>query len=454
MHGIWCMQRLLAALAIVVCGHVVAVAQRAQSTSGDDPEVFRPEDFGARGDGSSDATRAVQSAINAAAGAANGSVSLIAGSTYLISEMLVVRAPVVISGGGVFLAAAGIEDNIGIDGGDSLLIFRAEAAGSRLEGLTIDLGGQGRNAVDIAAAGMQVAHVTVLNYAKSVNAGGREHRQTESGLRIRASNVTAEFIHCENMQTSVIDAVPRCITVQGGASDVTLRSISGRRINGGITVGDATNVLIDGYEFHGLSDNGLYLLPESRNIVALNGYLSDTNEPVVFKGANSRISGLTIHNQGQAFGLENATGVVLENVSVTFDRELATRPAFIRTREGNRETSDVELRSINAEMPLGGSVFWLSNGLVRRMRVEDSIFSMSLERDRAQAAYILRQQAGDAVEFRGNDFMLNGPGAASPGAVNLRFPKDSSPQADELIRGNRFSYDGAPARVRIRSAER
>ena len=412
-------------------------------------QVIKPEGHGARGDGRSDDTAALQAAIDAAA---NGTLEIDPGKVYLVSAVLWVKSPLHLNGGGTIKAAGDIESTIGTGGRDSLISFAESASGSSIENIEIDMSGKGRNAIHLSASNVHVDNLRIRNYFKNKKADRRLHNKSESGLRISASNVIAKNVYCENMRTTVPDAVPRCVTVHGNASGVRLENITGHKINGGITIGASTNTQIHGYEFRDLTDNGLYILPGSVGLVAKDGYLENTEEPVVFKGKNSTVSGLRIPNQGHTFGLDNADGVLLENVKVSFDENLKTRPAFVRARRKNEYSKNIRIRSIDASMPLGSSVINLVNGVVENISVTNSTFSMYVDKRKSGKAnyFVIRQRRGDFLDLIDTTFRFHGPGAKSISTVAILAPGPVGANAKQILETNKFVSDRGPISLLIK----
>lgn len=413
--------------------------------------TIRPEDYGAIGDGQHDDSAALQDAIDAAAGK---TLQLNGDRTYLVSVGLVVDAPTTVKGGKI-LAAVNEESRSSNRGSNSLLRFTRNAAGSELREIEIDLGGNGRTAVRIQATDMHIEDLTVRNYRKFVKADNVLHSKSESGLRISASNVSVSNVHCEDMQTTVPDAVPRCVTIHGHANNVLLQNISGRNINGGITIGSSTDVRIDGFDFRNLSDNGLYILPGSNQLTAKNGYIENINESIVFKGRNSTVSGLRIHNQEQAIGLENAIGVLLTDLHVSFDGDLATRPSFIRTRRGNKRSEHIVIRGVEAEIPFGNAVLNLANGTVDDISLSNSTFRLQVDeaRTREGRLYLIRQNGGSAAQIVNSTFILIGAGAAAVEALFVKAPDFSASDAVKLQAKNVLVHDIRKLPVRVRNSK-
>jgi len=433
---------------------VLAMSMQLTNCSAIEPENTGPtvdaEDFGAAGDGVKDDTLALRRAISAAK---HGVLVLEEGHVYLVSGMLEIDFPLEIRGGGVLKASTDIEKHVGASGRDSLLRFTRKASGSRLSGITVDLAGAGRNAVDVEAPGMRIQDLTVRNYSKKLKSDNIRHRTTESGLRIKASDVIAQNVRCDNMVTHEKDSVPRCINVQGGVTKVFLKNISGHKINGGIVIGSSSGVRIDGYDFRDLTDNGLYILPGAMDTVATDGYLENTNEPVVFEGQQTRVSGLRVHNQGQSFGLENADGVILEDVEVTFDDRLTTRPAFIRTRRENQKSSGIRLRRIKASMPMGDSVLALAHGAIIDMELVESNFRLELDNGRFPDVYIVRQVTGEALRISDSTFQFDGKRAANIKKLIVKVPPQQKDRMQRNDQGNRFLLKGDPMSVTVRESQ-
>jgi len=315
------------------------------------------------------------------------------------------------------------------------------------------LSGAGRNAVDVEASAMRIQDLTVRNYRKKIKSDNVRHRTTESGLRIKASDVEARNVRCEDMVTDIKDSVPRCINIQGGISDILLRNISGRRINGGIVIASSHQVRIEGYDFRDLEDNGLYILPGAVGVVAVDGYLENTNEPVVFKGKDTEVLRLRIHNQGQSFGLENAQGVVLKDVDVTFDDRLVTRPAFIRTRRDNEVSTGIRLQRINASMPMGAAVLALANGSIINMELVDSTFNLDLDLPGTTEAYIVRQPRGEVIRITDTTFKFDGRWAGDVQRLVAKIPPPGNGRLRRKDTGNRFLRRGSSWPVIIRTAK-
>lgn len=415
-------------------------------------QVVQPEDFGAAGDGISDDTDGVQQAIDAARG---GVLELKANRIYLISRGLLVREPIHIEGGGVLQAASDIEAHIGTRGNDSLIRFADTAGGSTIDGLTVDLGGSGRNAVDVSASDMRIENLLVRNYHKDFKANGKNHRESESGLRIRGSGSVVNGLHCEDMTMGVQDAVPRCVTVQGGARDLVLRNITGKNITGGIVVGKSYALKIDGYDFRKFSDNGIYFLPGAVDAIATNGYLENGREPVVFKGdKRSRVSGLRIHNMGMSFGLENTSDVILEDVEISFDGELPSRPAFIRSRPKNTLTSNIKIRRIKATMPFGDSLFSLGYGALENVEVRDSSFLLNVEMDSGEGLRLVRQRRGQPIRLVNTNVILEGPGEADIERAVIFVPADSRSRLDAICENCQVESAAKVLALKIRSRKR
>ena len=395
-----------------------------QSLNGlDASTVVRPEQFGAVGNGLQDDTDSVIQAIGAGRG---GALELSAGAIYLISRTLEIAEKIHIRGGGILQAVPDIEARIGTRGNDSLIRFSESAAGSTINGLIVDLGGSGRNAVDVAASDMRIENLLVRNYHKKFKADGNNHRQSESGLRIRGTGNVVNGLHCEDMTTGVHDAVPRCVTVQGGARDILLRNISGKNITGGIVVGSAMNLRIDGYDFRKFSDNGIYLLPGAVGTIATNGYLENGREPVVFKqDQGSRVSGLKIHNMGMSFGLENTSDAILEDVEISHDNELMSRPAFIRSRPKNKLSRDVLIRRIAASMPLGDSLFSMGYGALENVEINNSSFFLDVGADAGDGIRLVRQRRGQPLRLVDTHIQMEGPGASAVQRAVIFVPRES-----------------------------
>ncbi len=210
------------------------------------------------------------------------------------------------------------------------------------------------------------------------------------------------------MVTETADAVPRCVTVQGGASDVELKNLSGKRINGGVVLGKSSNVRILGYRFESLSDNGIYILGNARDVVAEDGFLRDTEEPVVFKGANTRVTRLEVVNQSRGFGLEQARGVILEDVSVGYESGFAGAPAFLRARKVNKSSSDILLRNIDAELLMGDSVLSVAYGEVDGLRLENCRFRLHRLPGGKGPRYLVRHKQGSPPAYQNTTMELVG----------------------------------------------
>jgi hypothetical protein len=421
-----------------------------QSRAGADSiPVLQPEEFGAVGDGLSDDTDAMQKAITAAYG---GVLELDSNRVYLISRGLLIQGLIHIRGGGVLQAAEDIEARIGIRGGDSLIRFAEGANGSSINGLTIDIGGSGRNAVDVKASDMLIQNLIVRNYHKDLKSDGRRHRGSESGLRIRGAGSVVNGMHCENMTTGVQDAVPRCITVQGGARNIELKNISGKNITGGIVVGRSYNLKIDGYDFREFSDNGIYLLPGAVDTIVTNGYLENGKEPIVFKqDQRTRVSRLRIHNMRMSFGLENTSNVILEDVEISYDEELTSSPAFVRSRPKNTMTSNIKIHRINASMPFGDSLFSLGFGALENVEIRDSNFLLNVGANSGEGLRLVRQRRGQPIRLVNTTVTLEGPGEADVERAVIFVPPDSQPRLDRICENCRVESASKAIELKIRS---
>ena len=372
--------------------------------------AVKPEAHGAKGDGRTDDSGALSAAI--AAAEPNDHLNLRNGAIYYLKGPLIVDKPLMIKGKATLKVDGGFVQPDNAPRKSSVLEIQAGAAGTRLDGFTVDFSETGRSGVDIWAPGVAVSGLTFVNYFKQPKSDGKRFDSSESGLRIMASGARVSKVHCENMRTATADAVPRCVTVQGGASDVELRDLSGKQINGGVVLGKSSNVRILGYRFDGLSDNGIYILGNARDVVAEDGWLRNTEEPIVFKGANTRVSRLEVENQSRGFGIEQANGVILEDVKVTYGPGFKASPAFLRTRKVNKSSSDILLRNIDAELWLGDSVLSVAYGVVDGLRLENCTFRLKRVPGGKGARYLVRHKAGsppryvntrfDLVDFQGS----------------------------------------------------
>jgi hypothetical protein len=403
----------------------------------DQTGTSRPEQFGAGGNAVTDDTIAVQRAADEAAETTG---QLVLSGDYRISRGIIINAPMTISGGGQLIASSEIEQNIGVAGTDAMLRITAQAPGARILNTEFDLAGSGRTALRIESAGTNVDGVSVRNYSKSVKADNKRHNKSESGIRVSASDVTIKNVTCERMFTTVEDAVPRCITVHGGAMRVRIDALTGVDINGGVTVGASDGVMVTDFSFRNLSDNGLYLLPDSNHVIATDGEIDGINETVVFKGKDAIVRRLRIHNQEQGLGLENASGVVISDIIVTYDGDLRTRPAFLRTRIGNERSSNIRLENVRASMPLGNAIFNLAHGAVVDFTVVDSEFELDVSAKVASrdAAFLYRQNAGDVPEISGSTFRFMGEASMNLRSVHYKSMSESDEVWTKLKSDNRF----------------
>ncbi len=372
--------------------------------------VVNLDAHGAKGDGQSDDSAAFAAAI--AAAASNDQLKLRNGAVYYLKSPVFVDKALVIKGKATLKVDDGFVQPKSAPRKSSVLEIKAEAAGSRLDGFTVDFSGTGRSGVDIWAPDVAVSGLAFINYFKEPKSDGKRFDSSESGLRIMAPGARVKRVHCENMRTATADAVPRCVTVQGGASDVELRDLSGKQINGGVVLGKSHNVRILGYRFDGLSDNGIYILGNARDVVAEDGWLRDTEEPIVFKGANTRVSRLEVENQSRGFGIEQAKGVILEDVRVTYDKGFSASPAFLRTRKVNKSSSDILLKNIDADLLLGDSVLSVAYGVVDGLRLENCTFRLKRVPGGKGPRYLVRHKAGSPPQYVNTRFdLMDFPGS-------------------------------------------
>jgi hypothetical protein len=221
---------------------------------------------------------------------------------------------------------------------------------------------------------------------------------------------------------------------------VRIDALTGVDINGGVTVGASDGVMVTDFSFRNLSDNGLYLLPDSNHVIATDGEIDGINETVVFKGKDAIVRRLRIHNQEQGLGLENASGVVISDVIVTYDGDLRTRPAFLRTRIGNERSSNIRLENVRASMPLGNAIFNLAHGAVVDFTVVDSEFELDVSAKVASrdAAFLYRQNAGDVPEISGSTFRFMGEASMNLRSVHYKSMSESDEVWTKLKSDNRF----------------
>jgi hypothetical protein len=314
--------------------------------------------------------------------------------------------------------------------------------------LTIDLGNQGRTALRIEAPRTTISGVSIINYRKTGKADNKTHSKSESGIRISASNVSLQNILCENMVTLVMDAVPRCITIHGGAESIDLANISATNVNGGITVGASKTIRATNVNFSGLSDNGFYLLPDSSDFTATGGTMTNVNEAIVFKGHDAKIIGLSIHNQQQGIGLENADGVLIKDLRVTHDEELQTTPSFIRTRPGNRSSTNIVLEDISADIPLGSSVLNLAVGTVSNFTMLNSVFELHVPASNTKPFYLLRQNDGMPPRIANTVFHLVDEGSNQIRSTILKAPQLSESFIQEFETSNQILLGDESVSVR------
>lgn len=386
-----------------------------------------PEAHGAAGDGTADDTSALRAALEAAAG---GSLVLAPGKRYRLSGPLEVTSPTRITGGGTLVATGALEEAIGAASDAGVLTLAPGAEGSEVREITIDLAGTGRTAVQVNAGKVVVADVEVRDYFKPVKGDAKRYSTSDSGVRIHGDGVAVTGLRCIGMRSGQPDSAPRCVTVQAGARGTRLSSISGERVNGGITVGRSSDVVIQGWRFRELEDNGLYVLPDAKDTVALDGELEDTEEPAVFKGTGTRVKGLKVTNQGRAFGIENARDLVLESVRVDFTEGFEATPAFLRARRGNRSSEGIVVRDVRGRMLLGDAVFSLAQGQVGGFVAEGVELVLDAGKGAASRRFSIRHRGGTpGPRFRDVRLELAGPPERLPKTLSIALGQGADPAA-------------------------
>ena len=386
--------------------HCAFVAALFSPFAGTQAATVRVDAHGAKGDGTGNDAPALQAAIGAAK--ANDRILLRNGAVYYLAGPVIIDKPLTFKGKATLKVDDGFVQPPSAPRKSSVLEITAAAAGTALDGITVDFAGTGRSGIDVWAPDVRLSDLTFLNYHKKPKSDGKRFDSSESGLRIMASGTRARNVHCEDMHTETADAVPRCVTVQGGASDVEIRNVTGKRINGGVVLGKSSDVRILGYRFESLSDNGIYVLGNARDVVAEDGYLRDTEEPVVFKGANTRVSRLEVINQSRGFGLEQAKGVILEDVTVRYEPGFSGAPAFLRARKANKSSSDILLRNIDADLLMGDSVLSVAYGEVDGLRLENCRFRLHRLPGGKKPRYLVRHKTGSPPEYESTSMDLVG----------------------------------------------
>ena len=387
--------------------------------------AVRVDAHGATGDGARNDAPALQAAIEAAQ--AGDRVLLGDGAVYYVAGPVIIDKPPTLQGRATFKVDDRFVQPAAAPRKSSVLEIAKGARGTVLKGFTIDFNKTGRSGIDVWAPGVTVSDVTFLNYHKKPKSDGKRYDSSESGLRVMASGARARNLHCEDMHTETADAVPRCVTVQGGASDVELRNVTGKRINGGIVLGKSSDIRIIGYRFESLSDNGIYVLGNARDVIAEGGYLRDTEEPVVFKGTNTRVSGLEVVNQTRGFGLEQARGVILEDVKVSYEPGFTGAPAFLRARKVNKTSSGIVLRNIDADLLMGDSVLSVAYGEVDGLRLENCRFRLHRLPGGKGPRFLVRHKTGAPPEYEATTMDL----VDFPGSLDGRLVVQSGGQASQ-----------------------
>jgi hypothetical protein len=154
---------------------------------------------------------------------------------------------------------------------------------------------------------------------------------------------------------------------------------------------------------------------------------------------------------GMSFGLENTSDAILEDIEISYDGELSSRPAFIRSRPKNELSRNVLIRRVTATMPFGDSLFSLGYGALENLQVSDSKFVLDVKADTGVGLRLVRQRRGQPIHLVNTDVILEGPGGSKIKRAIIFVPANSQSRLNAICEKCQVRSAGKVVELQIRS---
>lgn len=319
-------------------------------------EVFNVKSFGAIGDGSTDDTVAIQSALDAVT--APGGVVLLPPGTYLIDALTSAVANTVMQGVGrgtiVKLATPASLNAVGVSMTHSGCVVRD---------IHFNANSTSRTCVSLSADDCQ-AHIT----AENVTADSDSSLST-SGIDITGNNCTYSITGTAFANTGQSnESIPRLVTVQGTADNHYGLFVRGKTINCGLTTGASTvKGVCDVIDVEDATDNGLYQL--GGDLVVGSLIYNGGDEPAVFEGDCTvgviRTRGLC----STVVNLQDAGDVHIGLIDIIEDGT-GGPASIVRTRSGNTASGNLQIDAVRGEFT-GNSFMAMTTGTVNKCSIHN-----------------------------------------------------------------------------------
>ena len=256
--------------------------------------------------------------------------------------------------------------------------------------------------------------------------GAGAHRNTVEGITVeRCINVSAAN-----------PSIPRCITLDGGASYNSIRDIHGYNIAAGIVHGTGRGNVLDGFVFDNSlgtdaeQRNGIYSLEGCSYFTCMNGVINNSAQPIVDKGYGNLYKDI-LEIDSDADGVSNSSDCTFDGITKIFtkdndpDNPSATydpltdsyyntpNGGFIRTRGDNVQqngthyiVNNLTIKNCKIIVPNHyTSMFTFDTGTVNNLLVENNIF-ITENVDSVLFRNIILHASGENPRYIGNTFLV------------------------------------------------
>ena len=294
-------------------------------------------------------------------------------------------------------------------------LFTLEGDLSQVKDLTFDMLGTASYPLKITSSQCVIKDLVVKNISATPNtstSAAAVHLTGAGASRNTVEGITV--IDCINVSASN-PSIPRCITIDGGASYNTILDIAGYNIAAGLVHGTGTKNTLNGFTFDNSKAtdseqrNGIYSLEGCSYLVAMNGVINNSAQPIVDKSLGNIYKDI-IEIDSNADGVSNSTDATWDNVTKIFT-DNAPNGGFLRTRGDNAGYTVDNLTIKNCRIVAPNhytSIFTFDTGTVDNLRVEGNVF-ITENVDTVAFRNIILHTAGENPQYIGNTFVLKNP---------------------------------------------
>ena len=296
---------------------------------------------------------------------------------------------------------------------NTLPLFTLGGDLSQIKDLTFDMLGTASYPLKVTSSKCIIKDLVVKNISATPDTSTSAAAVHLTGAS--ASNNTVEgitVIDCINVNASN-PSIPRCITIDGGASFNSILDISGYNIAAGLVHGTGLYNTLNGFTFDNNKPtdseqrNGIYSLSGCQYFVSMNGVINHCAQPIVDQGLGNIYKDIIEINSGSD-GVSGSTDATWDNITKVFT-DNSPNGGFIRTRAENVVVNNLTIKNCRVVVPNHyTSIFTFAVGTLNNLRVEGNVF-ITENVDTVNFRNIVLHTAGENPQYIGNTFVLKNP---------------------------------------------